>query len=391
MPRQRGDPRGNESILPQHVSRSTSLTSLSSGEVSSSDESSSGTGSLWLSPTIHAKNQGKNVTLPTWSANPQSPGADTISSSGSVVSGRSSALVSKKSRGIPYTFVGFILVGILAIATFRGSLNRTTTQVGVFQHNRSEIEGKLRRYENDLRLLEREISALDFVVHKQQGLDDGFSHSVERHENAVSEMSDLQYRLQHEAEQAQHLKKQVQELSRLEIIEKYGNKVHLVEMELTFPGSNGGPNFFTIEMASIDLMPHSVHTFLDMVSERLLNGCSFILNALNVVKAAPLPYDGTSAAEKAKAFLEKGLESVVFKEYSEDFPHKKYTVGFAADGSPSFYINTADNSEIHVGDPCFGRVISGFDTIQRLAANPTRNGIWFERRIGIKSARIVTR
>jgi cyclophilin family peptidyl-prolyl cis-trans isomerase len=110
---------------------------------------------------------------------------------------------------------------------------------------------------------------------------------------------------------------------------------------------------------------------------------------LHVLKAAPLPCDGTSAAEKAKAFSEKGLESVSFKEYNEHYPHHKHTVGFAADGSPSFYINTDDNSAIHVGDPCFGKVVSGFDTVHRLEAQPTRNGIWFERRIGIKSARIL--
>ena len=136
-------------------------------------------------------------------------------------------------------------------------------------------------------------------------------------------------------------------------------------------------------------MPHSVHTFLEMVSGGLLDGCSFILNAMHVLKAAPLPFDGSSAADKARAFSDKGLESVAFKEYNEEYPHKKYTVGFAADGSPSFYINTENNSEIHAGDPCFGRVMSGFDTIKRLEATPTRNGIWFERRIGIKSARLL--
>jgi cyclophilin family peptidyl-prolyl cis-trans isomerase len=132
-----------------------------------------------------------------------------------------------------------------------------------------------------------------------------------------------------------------------------------------------------------------VHVFLEMVSTGLLDGCSFILNALHVLKAAPLPYDGTSAAEKARAFTAHGLESVAFKEYSDNYPHKQFTVGFAADGSPSFYINTEDNSEIHVGDPCFGKVIKGFDAVRRLEAAPTRNGIWFEKRVGIKKARIL--
>jgi cyclophilin family peptidyl-prolyl cis-trans isomerase len=180
---------------------------------------------------------------------------------------------------------------------------------------------------------------------------------------------------------------------------KYGTGVIRVQMDLIFPGDtdkNGsglrdtsGPSTIVMEMAPLDLMPHSVYTFLEMVSSGLLDGCSFILNALHVLKAAPLPYDGTSASDKARAFLEHGLESVAFREYSPQFPHAKYTVGFAADGSPSFYINSEDNREIHAGDPCFAKVISGFDTIQRLEKMPTRNGIWFEHRIGIRTAVIL--
>ena len=390
LPRRRSDHGGKESILPHHVSRSTSFTSLPPGEASSGDDSS--TESLWLSPTVPVQIEDaveNGTRLPIWSANPQSPGATRRSSPVNFKSNVSSAVKSNNSNGgMSILFMGFVLIGIAAIAGVRESLNRTTARVAVIQSHKEDIGNTLQKYEKDLRVLQQGLSALEFVVHKQQ--DNGLP-LAEGHKTKISEMNELQYRLQNEAKQAANLKKLVQAMSRTEIIENFGNKVHMVEMELIFPDSNSGPRFFTIEMAPIDLMPHSVHTFLEMVNARLLDGCSFILNALNVVKAAPLPYDGRSASEKAKAFSENGLESVVFKEYSEEYPHKKYTIGFAADGSPSFYINTADNSEIHVGDPCFGRVISGFDTVQRLAANPTRNGIWFERRIGIKSARIVTR
>merc|ERR1711971_1530017 len=144
-----------------------------------------------------------------------------------------------------------------------------------------------------------------------------------------------------------------------------------------------------MEMASLEIMPHSVFTFLEMVSAGLIDGCSFILNAMHVIKAAPLPYDGSSASAKVKSFTKKGLESVAFLEYSPDYPHEKYTVGFAADGSPSFYINTQDNTDIHVGDPCFAKIISGIDTVKRLEAAPTRNGIWYRQRIGLKRASIL--
>jgi len=142
-------------------------------------------------------------------------------------------------------------------------------------------------------------------------------------------------------------------------------------------------------MAPLDIMPHSVYTFLEMVNAKLFDGCSFILNAMHVVKAAPLPYDGSSAAQKVKSFTKLGLDTVSFREYSTEYPHEQYTVGFAADGSPSFYINTQDNSEQHAGEPCFGKIVSGYETVERLEAAPTRNGIWYRKRIGIKRAVIL--
>ena len=65
-----------------------------------------------------------------------------------------------------------------------------------------------------------------------------------------------------------------------------------------------------MQMAPLELMPHSVYMFLEMVHAGLFDGCSFILNAMHVIKAAPLPYDGSSASAKVKAFTKLGLESV---------------------------------------------------------------------------------
>jgi len=153
--------------------------------------------------------------------------------------------------------------------------------------------------------------------------------------------------------------------------------------------SSSGPHVLILEMAPLDLMPHSVYTFLEMVHARLFDGCSFILNAMNTIKAAPLPYNGGSASQTVRAFTKVGLDSVSFSEYSEDYPHEQYTVGFAADGSPSFYINTDDNTEQHVGEPCFARIVSGFETVERLMEAPTRNGMWYKKRIGIRKVIIL--
>jgi len=154
--------------------------------------------------------------------------------------------------------------------------------------------------------------------------------------------------------------------------------------------SSSSAHSLILEMAPLELMPHSVYTFLEMVDAKLFDGCSFILNAMNVIKAAPLPYEkGVSPSKMVKAFTRLGLDTVSFREYSDDYPHEQYTVGFAADGSPSFYINTDDNTEQHAGEPCFARIVSGFETVDKMEAEPVRNGMWYKKRIGIKKATIL--
>jgi cyclophilin family peptidyl-prolyl cis-trans isomerase len=326
---------------------------------------------------------------PAYSANPQCPADDTCFMNGGISKGgRKSKSFSSSSR-IPFFFIGFILVGMGAIYTSRETVNSAAEQVLILDRNRQLMDDQVKKAEKELIVLKREISAIDLMIEKEQSLDVANKNMRVSNYRALHEMNTLQNRLKEEVKQADSLKHKVQVASLEEVNQKYGSGVHHVEIELIFPDKKEGPTKFVIELAPTELVPHAVQTFLEMVSTGLLDGCSFILNALHVIKAAPLPYDGSSAKEKAKAFSEHGLESVAFKEYSEAFPHKKYTVGFAADGSPSFYINTDDNSGIHVGDPCFGKVVSGFDAIKRLENSPTRNGIWFERRIGIKSAKIL--
>ena len=292
-------------------------------------------------------------------------------------------------RGRPSLFlIGFAMVAMAAVFLSRTSVDFVVNQVITLSANRDHLSDKLRKTQRDLHMLKRELSAVDLMTEDKAAVDSPGTAKEINHQLQLNELNALQTRIRGLEQKSADMKRHVQSMSRQQLLEKYGDGVKQVEMELYFPDGKDGPTKFVIALDD-SLMPHSSFTFLEMVSSGLMDGCSFILNALHVLKAAPLPYDGSSAAAKARAFTELGLESVAFKEYSESFPHTKYTVGFAADGSPSFFINTEDNTEIHVGDPCFGQVIKGFDTIKRLEASPTRNGIWFSKRIGIKKARVL--
>lgn len=376
----------NDSSLPLYEKNETDTLplhlDLDDRNSDASDEESSGSLSSHWQPD--SPNAGwRDQELPRWSSRP--PSLSEESDSSSRISVQYDAPFQKVQ--IPFVIMAFALVALAAIFTSRATVTDAVQQVSELQRNRDILMNQLTKTEKDFLLLKREISAMDAMLQREATSNSPTTDA--RTQRLLNEMTVLKSRLHSETSTVDRLKDTVQERAKAEVLEKYGAGPHKVEIELVFPDRALGPHKFIIEMAPIEAMPHSVHTFLEMVSNGLLDGCSFILNALHVLKAAPLPYDGSPAAEKAKAFTSLGLESVSFKEYHESHPHKKYTVGFAADGSPSFYINTEDNSEIHVGDPCFGNIIEGIDTVRRLEAQPVRNGIWFEKRIGIKSARII--
>jgi len=307
----------------------------------------------------------------------------------------------------PLFLVGLILIGVVAAYLSRSSVGFAVQRASELAATRTQLADKLFKTEKDLASLKREMMAMNALISQQERAKASSQMEQDnqrKQQEATHELGAVQDRIQNLHRRGQSLKDRVQSMSRHELTSKYGAGTKFVELELVFPQDEhhrasdsrhanmkggGGPTKFVIQLAADQDMPHSVFTFLEMVSYQLLDGCSFILNALHVLKAAPLPYDGSLAAAKAKAFAEHGLESVAFREYNPSYPHKKYTVGFAADGSPSFYINTEDNADIHVGDPCFGTIVAGFDTVQRLEASPTRNGIWFAQKIGIKTARRV--
>jgi len=72
-------------------------------------------------------------------------------------------------------------------------------------------------------------------------------------------------------------------------------------------------------------------------------------------------------------------------------------------GGPDWYVSTVDNTENHgpggqssyaipgEADPCFGKVIQGFDAVDRMHKLPVKPG-WYnalEHNVGIAKARII--
>lgn len=176
---------------------------------------------------------------------------------------------------------------------------------------------------------------------------------------------------------------------------RFGSGPHFVEITVAFD-----PDFpkredtdedharIIIQLAPVDELPHVVYWFLEQVSRGLYDGCSFHRNAGHVIQAGPAP-NFLSPPNPAlhKRFKDAGFDSVLFQEYSPQFPHEKYTLGFAGrPGGPDFYISTQDNSINHgpggqtsyenpdEADPCFARVVEGIGVVDRMHLSPNKPG-----------------
>ena len=88
-------------------------------------------------------------------------------------------------------------------------------------------------------------------------------------------------------------------------------------------------------------MPYTVNFFLEQVHRGHYDGCSFHRNAGHVVQGGPVENHLTKKGVNVrKPFSTSGYSSMAFQEYHKDFPHEKYTLGYAGrPGGPDFYVS----------------------------------------------------
>jgi hypothetical protein len=161
-----------------------------------------------------------------------------------------------------------------------------------------------------------------------------------------------------------------------------------VQFELDFRDEESSRQFFTVQLAPLEYMPVSVYTFLQQVSKNLWDDSAFYVKAPHVLMAS-----------RGNSNDDEEVDHVPFEEYSDQYPHKQYTLGFSGHPvvSPDWYINTLDNSENHGprgplgtgAEPCFGEIIIGRETIDKATSLPVREGALLENPVVIASARLV--
>jgi len=162
---------------------------------------------------------------------------------------------------------------------------------------------------------------------------------------------------------------------RRNVLQDFGEGPYHVMIELELPPKyavSGTTDQIVVELARLDLMPYTVNFFLKQVSAKLYDGTSFGRNAGHVLQAWPLPYFANPDADMLTPFVDRGLDMLSFQEYNDNYPHDKYTLGFAGrPGGVHFYISLEDNTWTNAPDPCFGKVVHGFEALERMQQIPT--------------------
>lgn len=150
-------------------------------------------------------------------------------------------------------------------------------------------------------------------------------------------------------------------------------------MTIKIPGDTAESRAFTIELAPLAKMPHAVHLFLEQVYHELWDNTWFYLNGPHVLQAGPQDWDDDEEGQALKRFKETQLDTLAFPEYSHDFPHIPWTLGFTGrPGGPDWYINKVDNTAPHgpggqfqhdlieQADPCFAKITDGHDVLMKV-------------------------
>jgi len=188
---------------------------------------------------------------------------------------------------------------------------------------------------------------------------------VERQGSMVHRINDLQSNIAH--------------LHRSEALEHFGSQPYKVQFNIQIEENIFS---FAVEMAGLELMPHSVHYFMQMVKAKVWDNTVFRHRSNHILYAQLMDDLGN---DKRYLLSEKDINpNLSFPEYTDEYPHHKYTLGFSGrPGGPEFYINTDDNAETHgpggqtvhalqeEADPCFGTVIDGHQVIDWLQARTT--------------------
>lgn len=140
----------------------------------------------------------------------------------------------------------------------------------------------------------------------------------------------------------------MQDGARKNLDEQYGQGAIHINLNLAM----GDVKASAISVELFDEAPHASWVFLQQIAAGDWDESSFIWHPSHMVLASP-----SKAATHKLEFIEKSYHH-----------HESWTIGLTPshNGGYNLYVNLKDNAHVHDGDVCLGKVVDGFDTLQKL-------------------------
>lgn len=145
----------------------------------------------------------------------------------------------------------------------------------------------------------------------------------------------------------------MQDDARNELQRRYGKDAVHVNLDLDL----GKEPVSQISIELFEEAPHASWAFVQQIENGDWTSASFIWHPAHMVLASP-----TKASSVKLEFVEKSYHH-----------HEAWTIGLTKshNGGYNLYVNLQENSHVHEGDVCLGKVIGGFDTLQKLMHRET--------------------
>jgi cyclophilin family peptidyl-prolyl cis-trans isomerase len=247
----------------------------------------------------------------------------------------------------------------------------TTEHLLMVKHEESLMMLHLKRLEEQALHLHESVTRLSesgFDRMAAGGTTEGSdsANSLSQHVDAdlikvqYDQLRQMEDELNHEVKSLQN---KIRQTDRANIIRAFGEGPVQVVFEIDFAAgaspSGGASRAVAAGSSAISILlwyetPHAAWTLLDQIRRGVWDGAPFDMDRGFAVTANPADPD---AKKKRLEFVEKGQKM-----------HEPWTVGLteADNGELSLFINLQDNSQYHKHDVCIGKIIDGFDTLQRL-------------------------
>jgi len=151
------------------------------------------------------------------------------------------------------------------------------------------------------------------------------------------------------------LQSRIQLSARNHIIQEFGEGPVQVVLELDFGSTdpnNAGPHRISILLWHDT--PHAAWTLLEQIGNHVWDGAEFKWHQGHIIDAVPFRSDPDDG-------------KIQFVEHAQH-SHQAWTIGVRESdkGTIEMYINLQDNINLHKHETCVGKIIDGFDALQRL-------------------------